>query len=188
MLPILEGKPDGEGINSLSLAEVSCVSAATPLSWVSAAAVTEAARAESAVLLSGTRSLLAAYSSSICVVVLRRACRHKKQTNKLPLQHARVCAKSPALELISWQLASSSNIGNRLWKLNQEAHLCFWAMVSQEAIQIQWHETLIWQLVSKATLSTSCLSILHEYSITHLQFIQMKCYKAERNKAKCKFK
>lgn len=115
MLPILEGKPDGGGINSLSLAEVSCVSAATPVSWVSAADVLEPAKAESAALLSETRSLLAAYSNSIWVVVLRRACRQTE--NKLPLKHALVCVKSPVLELIiSWQLASPSNT----WQLPLE--------------------------------------------------------------------
>lgn len=88
MLPILEGKPDGGGINSLSLAEVSCVSAATPLSWVSATGAIEP-EAESAVLLSEPRSLLAAYSNSIWVVVLRRAWGQMK--TKLPFKHAMLC-------------------------------------------------------------------------------------------------
>lgn len=73
MLPILEGKPDGGGINSLSLAEVSFVSAAIPLAWFSATDAREPAKVESAALISETKSLLSAYSNSIWVVVLRRA-------------------------------------------------------------------------------------------------------------------
>lgn len=114
MLPILEGKPDGGGINSLSLAEVSCVSAA-PLSWVSATDAIEPAKAESAALLSETRSLLAAYSNSIWVVVLRRAWRQIK--TKLTLKHSMVHVKSPTLKfIISWQLAFAPNT----WQLPLE--------------------------------------------------------------------
>lgn len=54
MLPILEGKPDGEGIDSLSLAEVSFVSAAIPLSWVSATDARGPAEVESPALMSET--------------------------------------------------------------------------------------------------------------------------------------
>jgi len=78
MPPILEGKPDGGGINSLSLAEVSFVSAAIPLCWVSATDGRGPAKAESAALVSETKSLLSAYSNSIWVAVLRRAWRQIK--------------------------------------------------------------------------------------------------------------
>lgn len=98
MLPILEGKPDGGGINSLSLAEVSFVSAVIPLSWVSAADARRPGKVDSAALMSETKSLLSAYSNSICVVVLRRAWRQTK--NKLRLNHDLECFNSATFKII----------------------------------------------------------------------------------------
>lgn len=101
MLPILEGKPDGGGINSLSLAAVSFVSAVTPLSWVSAADARGPGKVEPAALVSETKSLLSAYSNSIWVVVLRRACRQTE--SKLQLKHFLGCVKSATFKIIiSW--------------------------------------------------------------------------------------
>lgn len=98
MLPILEGKPVGGGINSLSLAEVSFVSAVIPLSWVSAADSGRPGKVDSAALTSETKSLLSAYSNSICVVVLRRAWRQTE--SKLQLNHFLECFKSTTLKII----------------------------------------------------------------------------------------
>lgn len=72
MLPILEGKPDGGG-GSWSLAEAPLVSAFIPISCPSATGGRGPGKEPSPVLVSEASSLLSAYSSSICVVVLLRA-------------------------------------------------------------------------------------------------------------------